>query len=362
MFLWLIRFLHYHFNDCCVFNCVIFRSIVSGLTALVITFISCPYLIEKFKKLQINQTIRDSGPQTHSKKSGTPTMGGILIILAIMISTVLWGNLTNRFIWIILLIAIIFGSIGCVDDYYKVIKKNSSNGLSIRLKYLLQSLASFVAAIYFYLTSTSPSDTQLIVPFLKNVSFHLGFLYIFLVYFVVIGSSNAVNLTDGLDGLALMPVIMISGALGVFAYSSGNRVFAEYVSIPYIPGIDEIVVFCSALVGGGLGFLWYNAYPAQVFMGDVGSLGLGAALGVIAVLLLQEIVYFFMSGVFVFETLSVIIQVGYFKLSGGNRAFRMAPLHHHFELKGLSEPKIIIRFWIITFILVIFGLTTLKLR
>lgn len=361
MLLWLNNILSYHLHSFRVLNYLTFRSIVSALTALVIALTFSPYLIKKLKKLQIGQVVRNDGPQAHLKKSGTPTMGGILIILVITISTLLWGDLKNRFIWIVLLVTIAFGLIGLVDDYCKVIKKNT-RGLSARSKYAFQSLIGLVAAIYLYVTATTPTETQLVIPFLKKVVPNLGFLYIFLAYFVVVGSSNAVNLTDGLDGLALMLTVLIGGALGIFAYFSGDYLFSEYLSIPYIPGVSEIVVFCSILVGGGVGFLWYNAYPAQVFMGDVGSLGLGAALGVIAVMVCQEIVYFFMAGIFVLETLSVIIQVSYFKLSGGKRVFRMAPLHHHFELKGWSEPKVIVWSWIITFILVLCGMASLKLR
>ena len=358
---WLTNFLSHHFHSFRVFNYLTFRLIVSALTSLAIALAFCPFLIKKLKKLQISQMVRDNGPQDHLKKSGTPTMGGIFIIFIITISTLLWGDLGNRFIWIVLLVAVSFGFIGWVDDYRKVVK-NNSKGLSAGSKYLLQSLIGFVAAIYLYLTAKSPTETQLVIPVLKNVAPNLGFLYIFLAYFVVVGSSNAVNLTDGLDGLALMPTVVISGALGIFAYFSGNRLFAKYLVIPYIPKVSELIVFCSALVGAGLGFLWYNAYPAQVFMGDVGSLGLGAALGIIAVIVRQEIVYFFMAGIFILETISVIIQVSYFRLSGGKRVFRMTPLHHHFELKGWHESKIIVRFWIITFILVFCGLATLRLR
>lgn len=361
MLFWLANFLSHYFHSLCFFNYLTFRSIVSFLTAMIIVLVFCPYLIKKLKKLQIGQMVRDEGPQAHLKKSGTPTMGGILIILAISVSTLLWGDLTSRFVWIMLLITVAFGLIGWVDDYRKVVKKNSK-GLSARSKYLLQSVIGLLAAIYLYLTATTPTETQLVIPFLRSVAPNLGLLYILLTYLVIVGSSNAVNLTDGLDGLALMPTILIGGALGVFAYFSGDRLFSEYLAIPYIQGVSEILVFCSALVGGGLGFLWYNTYPAQVFMGDVGALGLGAALGVIAVIVRQEIVYFFMAGIFVLETLSVIIQVGYFKMSKGKRVFKMAPLHHHFELKGWLEPKIIVRFWIITFILVLCALTTLKLR
>ena len=361
MLLWLTNFLSHCFHSFRVFNYLTFRSIVSALTALIIVLALSPRLVKKLRALQIGQMIRNDGPQAHLKKSGTPTMGGVLIILAITISILLWGNLTNRFIWVILLVTVAFSVIGWVDDYRKIIKKNSK-GLSARSKYLLQSIVGALAAIYLYFTAITPAETALAIPFLKNVALNLGWFYIVLAYFVILGSSNAVNLTDGLDGLVLMPTVMISGALGVFAYTTGNHFFAEYLTISFIPGVGEVAVFCSALVGAGLGFLWYNAYPAQVFMGDVGSLGLGAALGIIAVVVRQELVYFLMAGIFAIETASVIIQVGYFKLSSGKRIFRMAPLHHHFELKGWPEPKVIVRFWIITFIFVLCGLATLKLR
>lgn len=286
-------------------------------------------------------------------------MGGVLIIMAIVFSVCLWGDLLNRFLWITVLVLIAFSSIGWIDDYRKIIR-SSSSGLSVVSKYLLQSSIGVLTAVYLYITAGS--ETSLVVPILKNTLPNLGFFYIVLTYFVIVGSSNAVNLTDGLDGLALMLIVMIGGALGVFAYTSGDHFFAKRLLVSYIPGAGEMMVFCGALIGAGLGFLWYNTYPAQIFMGDVGSLGLGAGLGVIAVVVRQELVYFLMSGVFVIETLSVILQVVYFKLSGGKRMFRMAPLHHHFELKGWSEPKVIIRFWIITFILVLCGLATLKLK
>lgn len=360
MLLWVTSFLSHHFHSFHVFNYLTFRSVVSALTALIIVLALSPRLVKKLQALQIGQMIRNDGPQTHLKKSGTPTMGGVLIILAIVISMLLWGDLTNRFVWVILLVTVAFSVIGWVDDYRKIIKKNSK-GLSVRSKYLLQSIVGIIAAIYLHFTAITPAETALIIPFLKNVAPNLGWFYIVLTYFVIVGSSNAVNLTDGLDGLVLMLTVMISGALGVFAYTTGNHFFSEYLTIPFIPGVVEVAVFCSALVGAGLGFLWYNAYPAQVFMGDVGSLGLGAALGIIAVVVRQELVYFLMAGIFVIETVSVIVQVGYFKLSSGKRIFRMAPLHHHFELKGCPEPKVIVRFWIITFILVLCGFATLKL-
>lgn len=361
MLLWITNFLSHRFHSFCVFNDLTFHSIMSALTALFIVLALSPRLVKKLQILQISQIIRNDGPQTHLKKSGTPTMGGVLIIIAIVISMLLWGDLTNRLVWTILLVTVAFSVIGWVDDYRKIIKKNSK-GLSACSKYLSQSIVGAFSAIYLYFTAITPAETTLVIPFLKNVSLNLGWFYIVLTYFVIVGSSNAVNLTDGLDGLALMPIVMIGSALSVFAYMTGNHFFSEYLTIPFISGVGEVAVFCSALVGAGLGFLWYNTYPAQVFMGDVGSLGLGAALGIIAVVIRQELVYFLMAGIFIIETASVIIQVGYFKLSNGQRIFRMAPLHHHFELKGWPEPKVIIRFWIVTFILVLCGLATLKLR
>lgn len=361
MLLWLTNFLSHHFHGLRVFNDLIFHFIMSALTALIIVLSLSPRLVKKLQALQIGQMVRNDGPRAHLKKSGTPTMGGVLIILAIVISMLLWGDLTSRLVWTILLVTVAFSVIGWVDDYRKIINQNSK-GLSACSKYLFQSIIGVLAAIYLYFIATTPAETSLVIPFFKNVSPNLGLFYIVLAYFVIIGSSNAVNLTDGLDGLALMSTVMIGGALSVFAYMMGNHFFAEYLTIPFISGAGEVAVFCSALMGAGLGFLWYNAYPAQVFMGDVGSLGLGAALGVIAVVVRQELVYFLMAGIFIIETASVIIQVSYFKLSNGKRIFRMAPLHHHFELKGCPEPKVIIRFWIITFILVLCGLTTLTLK
>ncbi|QTS83753.1 phospho-N-acetylmuramoyl-pentapeptide-transferase [Coxiella endosymbiont of Amblyomma nuttalli] len=352
--------LSHHFHRFHIFDCLTFRLTVSALTALIIVLSLSPRLVKKLQAFRISQMIRYDGPQTHFKKSGTPTMGGILIILAIVISMLLWGNLTNRFVWIILLVTVAFSIIGWVDDYQKIIGKNSK-GLSVRTKYLLQSIVGAFAAIYLYITAITPVETALVVPFFKNVTLHLGWFYVISTYFVIMGSSNAVNLTDGLDGLALMLTVMIGSALGIFAYMTGNHFFTQYLTIPFIPGVEEVAVFCSALVGAGLGFLWYNTYPAQIFMGDVGSLGLGAALSITAVTVRQELIYFLMAGIFVIETMSVIIQVGYFKLSSGKRIFRMAPLHHHFELKGWPEPKVIVRFWIITFVLILCGLATLKL-
>ncbi|OGO95468.1 MAG: phospho-N-acetylmuramoyl-pentapeptide-transferase [Coxiella sp. RIFCSPHIGHO2_12_FULL_44_14] len=361
MLLWLTHWLSNQWHFFRVFQYLTFRSIVSALTALLIVFIVSPWLIRYLVALQIGQIVRHDGPQSHLKKMGTPTMGGVLMLIAIVISLLLWGDLSNRFVWVALGVTVGFGIIGWVDDYRKVIRRNSA-GLPARWKFFWQTVIGATIAAYLYFSATQAVQTELVIPFLKNVAPHLGLFYIVLAYFVIVGSSNAVNLTDGLDGLALMPTVMIGGALGVFAYLTGNHLFAEYLTIPYIQGVGEMAVFCSALVGAGLGFLWYNTYPAQVFMGDVGSLGLGAALGVVAVIVRQELVFLWMSGIFVAETVSVILQVGYFKMTGGKRIFRMAPLHHHFELKGWPEPRIIVRFWIITFILVLCGLATLKLR
>ena len=343
-----------------VFQYLTLRSILGVLTALIISFIIGPPLIKKLSSRQIGQQVRSDGPQTHLAKAGTPTMGGALILVAIGISTFLWSDLHNRYVWIVLFTTFAFGLIGWVDDYKKIMKKHS-DGLSAKYKYLFQSIAGLAAAVALYMTAVSPAETNLIVPFFKNVSIELGMLFVVLTYFVIVGTSNAVNLTDGLDGLAIMPAVMVGGALGVFAYVTGNVKFAEYLSIPYIQGVGEVVVFCGALVGAGLGFLWFNTYPAQVFMGDVGALALGAALGVVAVIVRQELVLFIMGGVFVVETVSVILQVASFKLTG-KRIFRMAPLHHHFELKGGPEPRVIVRFWVITVILVLIGLATLKIR
>jgi len=360
MLLWLAHLLREHYHVLRVFDYLTFRSIVSALTALLIVLIFCPKLIRHLIAAQIGQTIRNDGPETHLKKSGTPTMGGVLIIVAVVLSILLWGDLSNRYVWIVLLTTICFALIGWVDDYRKVIRKDTK-GLSAKAKFFWQSVVGLTAASVLYYTAVAPAETALTIPFLKGVMPQLGMFYILLAYFVIVGSSNAVNLTDGLDGLALLPTVLVAAALAVFAYITGNRVFSEYLSIPYISGVGEVAVFCSALVGAGLGFLWYNTYPAQVFMGDVGSLALGAALGVLAVVVRQELVFFLMGGIFVAETVSVILQVASFKLRG-KRIFRMAPLHHHFELKGWPEPKVIVRFWIITVVLVLFGLATLKLR
>jgi phospho-N-acetylmuramoyl-pentapeptide-transferase len=343
-----------------VFGYLTLRSILAALTALLISFLVGPPMIRALAERQVGQRVRTDGPQSHLSKAGTPTMGGALILVAITAATLLWGDLGNRFVWITLGVTVAFGLIGFWDDYLKLVVGNS-RGLIARYKYFWQSVAGLGAAIALYVTAASGTETTLIVPFFKQVVLPLGPLFIVLAYFVIVGASNAVNLTDGLDGLAIMPAVLVAGALGVFAYASGNVVFANYLAIPHIPGTGEVLVFCAAIFGAGLGFLWFNTYPAQVFMGDIGALALGAALGVVAVIVRQEIVLFVMGGVFVMETVSVILQVASFKLRG-KRIFKMAPIHHHFELKGWAEPKVIVRFWIITVILVLVGLATLKLR
>ncbi|WP_111657273.1 phospho-N-acetylmuramoyl-pentapeptide-transferase [Isoalcanivorax indicus] len=336
------------------------RAILSVLTALIVCFMVGPTMIRKLRQYQVGQAIRDDGPKSHLSKAGTPTMGGALILVAIVLATLLWADLTNRFVWITLGVLFVFGAVGWVDDWRKVVEKNP-RGLPGRWKYFWQSIGAIAAACALYFTAQSPVETQLIVPFFKDVAINLGLFYLVLTYFVINGTSNAVNLTDGLDGLAIMPTVLVAGALGVFAYLSGHAQFANYLHIPFVAGSGELVVICAAICGAGLGFLWFNAYPAQVFMGDVGALALGAVLGVMAVIVRQEIVLFIMGGVFVMETVSVMLQVASFKLTG-RRIFRMAPIHHHFELKGWPEPKIIVRFWVITVILVLVGLATLKIR
>ncbi len=353
---WLVQY-HTAFN---VFSYLTLRSILAALTALLISFLVGPTMIRKLAEHQVGQRVRSDGPQTHLSKAGTPTMGGALILVAIVAATLLWADLANRFVWITLGVTVAFGLIGFWDDYLKLVV-GDSRGLIARYKYFWQSVAGLGAAIALYVTARNEIETTLIVPFFKDFVLPLGPLFIVLAYFVIVGSSNAVNLTDGLDGLAIMPAVLVAGALGVFAYASGNVLFANYLGIPYIAGTGEVLVICAAIFGAGLGFLWFNTYPAQVFMGDIGALALGAALGVIAVIVRQEIVLFIMGGVFVMETVSVILQVGSYKLRG-KRIFRMAPIHHHFELKGWAEPKVIVRFWIITVVLVLVGLATLKLR
>lgn len=357
----LAQYLQEFYSGFNVFNYLTLRAIFGVLTALLISLLIGPYMISKLSAYNVGQTIRDDGPESHLSKAGTPTMGGALIIVAIAISTLLWADLGNRFVWVVITVMFMYGAIGWVDDYKKLVKQDPE-GLASRYKYLWQSIAGFSVAIYLFNSAVSPVETQLIVPFFKDIIIPLGlFSYVLFTYFVIVGTSNAVNLTDGLDGLAILPSVMVAGALGIFTYLSGHVGFAEYLSIPHVPGIGELVIFCGALVGAGLGFLWFNTYPAMVFMGDVGALALGAALGVVAVMVRQEFVLFIMGGVFVVETLSVILQVASFKLTG-KRIFRMAPLHHHFELKGWPEPRVIVRFWIITVILVLIGLASLKIR
>jgi len=361
MLVYLFQYLAKSYSFFNVFGYITLRAILGTLTALAIALLLGPAVIRRLSHHQIGQQVRDDGPQSHLSKSGTPTMGGALILISIVISTLLWANLDNRHVWLVLIITVVFGLIGGVDDYLKLVHKRSK-GLSARSKYLWQSVAGLAAAIFLYATAHLPAETELIVPFFKHVALPLGAVgFVLFSYFVIVGTSNAVNLTDGLDGLAILPTVMVAAALGIFAYSSGHVVFSKYLGIPYIPGAGELVVFCGAMAGAGLGFLWFNTYPAQVFMGDIGALGLGAALGLLAVIVRQELVLFIMGGVFVIETLSVILQVASFKLTG-KRIFRMAPLHHHFELKGWPEPRVIVRFWIITVVLVLTGLATLKLR
>lgn len=361
MLYWLTQLLQGQYHAFRVFDYLTFRSILAALTGLLVGLCFGPMMIGWLKNLQIGQMVREDGPQSHLSKAGTPTMGGVLILLSVTTSCLLWGDLSQPALWLVLWVTLSFGVIGWVDDYRKVIRKNSK-GLSSRAKYFWQSLVAIVAVSILYSTATLPVQTQLAIPFFKGWLIPLGLFFPILAYFVIVGASNAVNLTDGLDGLATMPIVMVSGALGIFAYASSNAVYAHYLGIPYVPNVDELTIFCSSIVGAGLGFLWYNTYPAQVFMGDVGSLALGAALGIIAVMVRQELVLLIMGGVFVIETLSVILQVGFFKWTRGKRLFKMAPIHHHFELKGWAEPKVIVRFWIITVIFVLCGLATLKLR
>jgi len=360
MLLFLADFLAQFQSAFNVFNYLTLRMILGTLTALVLCLWLGPVMIRRLVERQIGQAVRDDGPQSHLSKAGTPTMGGAMILMAIAASTLLWADLTNHYVWLVLAVTLGFGAIGWVDDYRKVVEKNP-RGLPARWKYFWQSLIGVAAAVILYVTAASPVETSLIVPLFKEFVLPLGIFYMVLTYLVIVGSSNSVNLTDGLDGLAIMPTVLVAMGLAVFAYTTGNTVFAEYLQIPFIPGAGELAVFCATIAGAGLGFLWFNTYPAQVFMGDVGALALGAALGVVAVIVRQEIVLFIMGGIFVMETVSVILQVGSYKLTG-RRIFRMAPLHHHYELKGWPEPRVIVRFWIITVVLVLVGLATLKVR
>jgi len=361
MLYWLAKQLTPHYSGFNVFSYLTVRAIFAVITGLALGLLLGPWIIEKLRFGKVGQVVRDDGPKSHFSKAGTPTMGGLLILVAIFASTLLWSDLSNRFVWVVLGVTLTFGLIGFWDDYLKLAKKNPK-GLIARYKYSWQSLFGLAASIFLFYTAKTPAETTLYLPFFKNFALPLGAVaFVVLSYFMIVGMSNAVNLTDGLDGLAIMPSVMVGGALGVFAYASGNANFVSYLAIPAIPGAGELIIFCAALVGSGLGFLWFNTYPAQVFMGDIGALALGAALGTIAVIVRQEIVVLIMGGIFVVETASVILQVISFKTTG-KRIFRMAPIHHHFELKGWAEPKVIVRFWIITFILVLAGLATLKLR
>jgi phospho-N-acetylmuramoyl-pentapeptide-transferase len=360
-----------------LFQYLTFRTIMSTLTALAVSLLAGPAIIRKLAEVKAGQVIRSDGPQSHLSKAGTPTMGGALIIASIAVSTLLWADLRNRYVWLVLGVTVAFGAIGFYDDYKKLVLKDS-RGLAARWKYFWQSVFGLGVALFLYFTAETPAATTFYLPLIKQAQIPLGHVvdtavaspwltgfgaaaFIGLAYFIVVGFSNAVNLTDGLDGLAIMPSVLVSTALGVFAYLAGNKVFSEYLGIPAIPGAGELAIFCSALAGAGLGFLWFNTYPAQVFMGDIGALAIGAALGCVAVIVRQEVVLLIMGGVFVMETVSVMLQVASFKLTG-KRIFRMAPIHHHFELKGWPEPRVIVRFWIISVVLVLIGLATLKVR
>ena len=360
MLLWLTDFLSQFVSGFAVFQYLTFRTMVSVVTALVISLVIGPIVVERLSYHQIGQTVREDGPASHLSKAGTPTMGGALILIVILFTTLMWGDLSNRYVWTVLAVTMAFGAIGWVDDYLKLSRQNSK-GLAASRKYFWQSVVGIAAAVVLYTSAELPVETDLIVPFFKSVAIPLGAGYMVVAYFVIVGTSNAVNLTDGLDGLAILPTVMVGAALGIIAYLAGHLEFASYLQIPYIADAGELAVFCGALVGAGLGFLWFNTYPAQVFMGDVGALALGAALAVVAIIVRHEIVLFIMGGLFVLEAVSVMLQVASYKLTG-RRIFRMAPIHHHFELKGWPEPRVIVRFWIVTLVLVLIGLSTLKLR
>lgn len=360
MLLELANWLQGHVSGFHLFQYITFRAIMSALTALAVSLLAGPALIRKLAQLNAGQVVRSDGPETHLVKAGTPTMGGVLILLAIAVATLLWAKLGNRYVWIVLGVTLAFGAIGFYDDYRKLVLRDS-RGLPARWKYLLQSIVGLLAVLVLYVYAEVPAATQLYVPLFKQVALPLGAMFLVIGYFIIVGFSNAVNLTDGLDGLAIMPCVLVAGALGVFAYVAGNAVFSEYLGTPAIPGAGELAIFCSAMAGAGLGFLWFNTYPAQVFMGDIGALAMGAALGCVAVIVRQEIVLLVMGGLFVVETASVMLQVASFKLTG-KRLFRMAPIHHHFEIKGWPEPRVIVRFWIISVVLVLIGLATLKVR
>lgn len=362
MFLQLALWLGQDIRAFNVFGYITLRTMLAALTALVISFIAGPGVIRWLAAKKIGQAVRDDGPQSHLTKAGTPTMGGALVLIAIGVTTLLWSDLKNRYVWVTLLVTLGFGAVGWVDDWRKVVHRDPK-GLASRWKYLWTSLIAIAAASYLGFSATHAAQTELIVPFFKSVAMPLGIIgFVVLSYFVINGTSHAVNLTDGLDGLAIMPTVMVSAALAIFAYVAGHVGFSKYLGLPYVAGAGELAVFCGAMAGAGLGFLWFNAYPAEVFMGDVGALALGAAMGTVAVIVRQEIVLFLMGGLFVAEALSVMLQVFYFKWTGGKRIFRMAPLHHHYELGGWKETQVVVRFWIITLMLVLFGLSSLKLR
>ena len=360
MLLWLTEYLTQFYSGFNAFQYIITRTILGALTALFVTLLAGPWLIRYLDQYRIGQEVRDDGPETHLQKAGTPTMGGLLILFSICISILCWADLSNRFVWVVFASILAFGLLGWIDDYRKIVGKNPK-GLSARAKYFWQSAFALSIAVYLYTSATTPAQTTLLMPFIKSVNPELGLLFILTTYFVIVGSSNAVNLTDGLDGLAILPTVMVVSGLAAFAYVTGHIELAEYLGFPYIPGVGEVCIVCAAIGGSGLGFLWFNTYPAQVFMGDIGALSLGAALGSIAVIARQELALFIMGGVFVIETVSVILQVTSYKLTG-RRIFRMAPLHHHYELKGWPEPRVIVRFWIITVILVLIGLASMKIR
>ncbi len=360
MLLELSKWLGQYYPGLNLFQYLTLRTILAALTALVVSWMIGPTMIRRLAHYKIGQTVRNDGPESHFSKAGTPTMGGALILFAIAIATLLWADLSNRHVWIVMFVLVAFGAIGYVDDYRKLVLRDS-RGLPARWKYLLQSIAGLVAGVWIYWTADTPAATELIFPVFKQWTIPLGAGVIVVAYFWIVGFSNAVNLTDGLDGLAIMPSVLVAAALGAFAYAAGNVEFAKYLYVPYIAGAGELTIICGALGGAGLGFLWFNTYPAMVFMGDVGALSVGAVLGAIAVIVRQELVLVLMGGIFVVETLSVMLQVASFKLTG-RRIFRMAPLHHHYELKGWPEPRVIVRFWIISVMLVLLGLATLKVR
>ena len=361
MLLELARWLEQLQSSFALFGYLTFRGILSALTALALSLWWGPAVIRKLASYKGGQPIRTDGPQTHFSKAGTPTMGGALILVTVLASVLLWGDLRNKYVWLVLAVLVAFGAIGWWDDWIKIVRRDP-NGMKSRTKYALQSLFGLAAGVFLYMTAEVPAETTFYIPFFKAVALPLvAFSFVAIAYFWIVGFSNAVNLTDGLDGLAIMPTVLVACALGVFAYASGNAVFSEYLQIPQVPGAGELVIICAAIAGAGLGFLWFNTYPAMVFMGDIGALALGAVLGTMAVIVRQELVLVIMGGVFVIETLSVMIQVASFKLTG-KRVFRMAPIHHHFELKGWPEPRVIVRFWIISVVLVLVGLATLKVR